>query len=71
MAKKKSKIKGNNIYDILERINMSQIELSDLSGIGTAHLSRIINHERMSISLPIASKIAKALNLSIEEVFIL
>jgi len=71
MAKSKTIIRGNNIKDILDSIDMTQKELSDITKIDCAHLSRIINHDRLSISLPIAGKIAKALSKSVEEVFIL
>ena len=69
--KAKEKIHGNRIREILDDIGMSQIELADLSlGGDTSHLSRIINGQRRCISLPIAFKIAEALNKPVEEVFI-
>ena len=56
---------------ILEEQGMSQQELADISLDGnTGYLSRIINGQRRCISLPIAFKIAKALNKSVEQVFI-
>ena len=69
--KSKEKIHGNNIRIILEELGMSQQELADISLNGNAaHLSRIMNGQRRCISLPIAFKIAEALNLPIEKVFI-
>ena len=50
---------------------MTQQELADIALNGnTAHLSRIMNGQRRCISLPIAFKIADALNKPVEEVFI-
>jgi len=68
--KPKEQLKGNLIKQILDHRDMTQAELSDLSGIPTQHLSRIVNGQRKCISLPIAIKIARALKLPVEEVFI-
>ena len=68
--KPKEQLKGNLIKQILEHRDMTQSELSDLSGIPTQHLSRIVNGQRKCISLPIAFKIARALKLQVEDVFI-
>ena len=71
IAKKpKETLAGNHIRDILDEREMTQAELSDLSGVPTQHLSRIVNNQRKCISLPIAIKIARALKLPVEEVFI-
>lgn len=69
--KPKEKLHSNRIRIILEEIEMSQAELADLALDGdAAHLSRIINGQRRSISLPIAIKIANVLKRPVEEVFI-
>ena len=69
--KPKEKIHGNNIREILAMAGMTQQELADKALNGNAaHLSRIMNGQRRCISLPIAFKIAEALNKPIEEVFI-
>jgi transcriptional regulator with XRE-family HTH domain len=69
--KPKEKLHSNRIRIILEEIEMSQQELADLALDGDAsHLSRIINGQRRSISLPIAIKIANVLKRPVEEVFI-
>jgi len=60
---------NNNIKEILKEIGMSQIELSDITNIDTAHLSRIISKAHLSVSVPIAIIISKALNRPVEEVF--
>jgi DNA-binding XRE family transcriptional regulator len=71
IKKPKEKIHGNRIREILEQIGMSQQELADITLNGNAaHLSRIMNGQRRCISLPIAFKIAEALNLQVEQVFI-
>lgn len=70
--KEKESIHGNRIREILEQKQMSHIELADLAlGGNKGHLSRIINGQRRCISLPIAMKIAEALKMPVEEVFIL
>jgi len=69
MKSPKAKIAGNNIKAILTDIGMIQQELADLTGLSRGHLSRIINNQRLCISLSIAFKIAEVLNRSVEEVF--
>ena len=69
--KVKEKLHSNRIRIILEEIGMSQQELADIALEGyTSHLSRIINGQRRCISLPVAIKIANALNRPVEEIFI-
>lgn len=69
--KPKEKLHSNRIRVILQEIGMSQQELADICLEGrTSHLSRIINGQRRCISLPIAMKIANALQRPIEEIFI-
>jgi DNA-binding XRE family transcriptional regulator len=69
--KPKEKLHSNKIRIILAEIGMSQQELADLALDGNAaHLSRIINGQRRSISLPIAIKISTVLKKPVEEVFI-
>jgi hypothetical protein len=71
VKKPKEKLYSNNIKMILDEIGMTQVELADLAVDGnTPYLSKIINGKRRHISLPIAFKIAKALNRPVEEVFI-
>ena len=71
VKKPKEKLHSNRIKIILEEIGMSQQELADLAlGGNKAHLSRIMNGQRRCISLPIAIRICKVLNMPVEEVFI-
>ena len=68
--KPKDKLHSNNVMQLLKEKDMTQQELSDLTGIYTTHLSKIIRGQRRCISLPIAIKISRALNEPIEKVFI-
>ena len=68
--KPKEKIYGNRIRQILQELQMSQVELSDITGLEQTYISKIILGKRMCISLPIAFKISAALNRPVEEVFI-
>tara|TARA_R110000868_G_scaffold127854_2_gene335730 strand:+ start:1219 stop:1503 length:285 start_codon:yes stop_codon:yes gene_type:complete len=68
--KPKDKLHSNNVMKFLTEKEMTQQELSDITGIGTTHLSKIIKGQRRCISLPIAIKISRALNEGIEKVFI-
>jgi len=69
--KPKDKLHGNRIKAILDEIGMSQEELADLAVDGNApFMSRIINGDRQSISLPTAFRISRVLKRPIEEIFI-
>jgi plasmid maintenance system antidote protein VapI len=68
--KAKEKMYGNRIKQMLIDKQMTIQELSDISGVPPSHLSRIINGQRRCISLPIAIKIAQALETAVEQVFI-
>jgi len=67
--KAKEKMYGNRIKQMLIDKQMTIQELSDISEVRPSHLSRIINGQRRCISLPIAIKVAQALETSVEEVF--
>lgn len=68
--KPKTKLYGNRIKEILTKKEMSPAELADLTETTASHISRIINGQRRCISLPMAIKIAVALGVPVEEVFI-
>lgn len=70
IRKPREKMYGNNIKAILKEKLMSPQELSDIIKSPPSHISRIINNQARCISLPIAFKIANALDRPIEEVFI-
>jgi len=69
--KQKEILHSNRIRSILTEKNMTQKQLADMALDGNkGHLSRIINGSSKCLSLPIAFKIAKALDKSVEEVFV-
>ena len=65
--KPKSEIYSNKIKSYLQVIKMSQRELADRVGTNIAHISKIINGGRKSISLPIAFKIWTVINEGLKE----
>lgn len=70
MKKSKEQLHSNRIKIILKEQGINQKQLSLIAKLSETHLSKIILGQRRCISLPIAFKIAKALNKTIEEVFI-
>lgn len=66
----KDKLHSNRVMELLKEQEMTQQELADITGVGRTHITKIIQGKRRCISLPIAFKIARALNKPIEEVFI-
>lgn len=70
MRKLKEQLHSNRIKIILKEKGISQKQLSLLTKLNESHISKIILGQRRCISLPIAFKIAKALNKPIEEIFI-
>ncbi len=71
MKKAKEKTEGNRIQALLEIKGISQADLGRMTGLDKAHISKIINHKTKCVSLPIAYRIAIALDEPIENVFIL
>lgn len=69
VKKPKSKIYSNRIKAVLNETGMTQQELADRIETNPAHLSRIVSGQRKCISLPIAIKIAQALDRTVEELF--
>lgn len=67
----KAKIYGHRINEVMEQKGMCDKELADLIDTNAPHMYRILKNERLCLSLPIAMKIAKALNTPIEELFFL
>jgi DNA-binding Xre family transcriptional regulator len=59
----------NRIAEILEKKQMTQMELSDLTGLYPSHLSEIINGKRKHISLSIALNIAETLGVELKDIF--
>jgi DNA-binding XRE family transcriptional regulator len=68
--KAKEKLTEIRIREIMKKKGIKQSELAEAIGVGRSHITRIIDGDRLCISLPIAMKIAKALNTPIDEIFI-
>jgi DNA-binding XRE family transcriptional regulator len=60
---------SNNLVQILADANMTQQELADLTDLYPSHISEIVRGVRKGVTLPIAIKIAKALNMQVEDIF--
>ena len=67
----KAKIYGHRLKEVMAEKEMCDKELADLIETNAPHMYRILHNERLCLSLPIAMKIAKALNTPIEELFFL
>lgn len=57
---------GNNVQRIRKEQNISQEKLAEYSGLHRTYIGMVERHER-NITLINVEKIAKALNVSIEE----
>ena len=68
--KEKEKLSEVRVRQVMEQKGIKQSELAKMIGVGKSHITRIINGDRMCISLPIALKIAKALKTPLEKLFI-
>jgi len=66
----KEKIKGNLIKEYMDKRGMIAEELAETIEMCPSFLSRIINNQRMCVSLPTALRIGKALNTPVEQLFI-
>lgn len=67
--KKSRDLVKNRIAEILEKKKMSQAELAYNAEMYPAHLSEIIRSSRKGVGVAVAIKIAKSLNMSVEEIF--
>lgn len=61
--------KKNNILELLTERKMTRTELANIIGTDESHLSKIINNVYKNVTVQTAGKIAKALCVTIEEVF--
>lgn len=68
--KPKDKLDGNNIKEYMDAKGMSSDELSYKADVDPSFLSRIINNNRLCISLPTAMRIALVLECTVEQLFI-
>ena len=62
-------MKQNKIKIIRKQKGITLLELSDLTGISVGYLSHLENGSRKNPSLDVMNKIAKALNISVAEIF--
>lgn len=70
IRKTKHKLIGNNIKFYMEQKGIIAEELSEITGMCPSFVSRILNNQRMCVSLPTALRIGKALKTPVEKLFI-
>lgn len=59
----------NRLYDILQEREMSQSELSDITGLYQGHISEIVRGIRKGVNISVALRIARALQCRVEDIF--
>lgn len=69
--KERAKIIGNRITEVLAEKNMSRAELCDILMYDASRVAKIVNNRTTSITLVTAMKIAKALEVPVETLFII
>jgi putative transcriptional regulator len=60
----------NNIYPTIRKKNMTQADLAGMVGVKREYINRIINR-KVTPTVPLGMRIAKALNVPIEDLFII
>ncbi len=60
----------NNIYPIIRRKNMTQANLAEKVGVKREYINRIINR-RITPTVPLGMRIARVLEVPMEELFVL
>ncbi len=60
----------NNIYKVICQKKMTQTRLADLVGVKREYINRII-HNKITPTVPLGIRIANALEVPLEELFIL
>ena len=68
--KPKEKLSGNRIKYYMEQKGMIAEELADITQMCPSFVSRIINNQRMCVSLPTALRIGRALQTPVEKLFL-
>lgn len=68
--KPKEKLSGNKIRYYMELNGMIAEELAELTQMCPSFISRIINNQRMCVSLPTALRIGRALKTPVEKLFL-
>ena len=61
---------NNNIHKVIQEKNMTQGDLAQKVGIRREYVNRIINC-KITPSVPLGIRIARALDLTVEDLFIL
>ena len=60
----------NNIYRIILQRNMTQANLAQMVGIKREYINRIINR-KVTPTVPLGMRIAKALDVPMEQLFVI
>ncbi len=60
----------NNIIKVIRRKNITQTDLAKMVGVRREYINRIINR-KITPGIPLGMRIAKALEVSVEDLFIL
>ncbi len=60
----------NNIYQVITARNLTQAELARKVGVKREYINRIIN-SKVTPTVPLGMRIANALDVSVEELFVL
>ena len=60
----------NNISKVIREKRMTQADLARLVGINRAYINRII-HKKITPTIPMGMRIANALGVSLDDLFIL
>ncbi len=61
---------NNIIYEVIQKNNMTQGDLAQKVGVRREYINRIINR-KITPTVPLGMRIAKALELTVEDLFIL
>ncbi len=59
----------NNIYRIIRQKNMTQANLASMVGIKREYINRIINR-KVTPTVPLGMRIARALDVPMEDLFV-
>ena len=60
----------NHIYRVIRRKDMTQANLADMVGVKREYINRIINR-KVTPTVPLGMRIAKALEVPMEDLFVL
>jgi putative transcriptional regulator len=60
----------NNIYQVVLKKNMTQADLANMVGVKREYINRIINR-KVTPTVPLGMRIARALEVSMKDLFII